>query len=94
LRSARIQDMRAEVLEESTMTDTRPTPQDRFTFGLWTVGNPAVIPSVPKLARPSTPLIRCTGWPNSAAYGVNFHDNDLVPFGRALCSETKSWRAS
>src|SRR5512132_3085950 len=56
-----------------------PRPADKFTFGLWTVGNrgrdpfgDAVRPSMspPDLVR----LLEEVG-----AYGVNFHDNDLVP---------------
>ncbi|MDI9884486.1 xylose isomerase [Streptomyces sp. HNM0645] len=58
-----------------------PTAQDRFTFGLWTVGwqgrdpfggatRPALDPveSVERLAA-------------LGAYGVTFHDDDLIPFG-------------
>src|SRR5213082_876355 len=56
-----------------------PRPEHKFTFGLWTVGNRGRDP-FGDAVRPTLP-------PNEAvrmlaevgAYGVNFHDNDLVP---------------
>ena len=58
-----------------------PTREDRFTFGLWTVGNPGRDP-FGEAVRPRmsathivAQLSRC------GAYGVNLHDDDLVPFG-------------
>jgi len=56
-----------------------PTPQDKFTFGLWTVGNPGRDPfgeSVRPRLDPITSVHRLAAL---GAYGVNFHDNDLVP---------------
>ena len=58
-----------------------PTPEDRFSFGLWTVGNPGRDPfgaEVRPVAKPThlvKKLAECGAW------GVNLHDNDLVPFG-------------
>jgi xylose isomerase len=56
-----------------------PKPEDRFTFGLWTVGNPGGdpfgLPVRPKL-RP-VELVHMLA--DVGAYGVNLHDNDLVP---------------
>lgn len=58
-----------------------PRPADRFTFGLWTVGNPGRDPFGepvrPKLA-PTTIVARLAA---CGAWGVNLHDNDLVPHG-------------
>lgn len=64
------------------MTDSYdPTPADRFTFGLWTVGNPGADPFGPRV-RPSIPPTEIVaGLAKAGAYGVNLHDNDLVPFG-------------
>lgn len=58
----------------------RPVPRDRFTFGLWTVGNtgrdPFGAPTRPALAPAQVvDLLGAVG----GVYGVNFHDNDLVP---------------
>lgn len=58
-----------------------PTRDDRFTFGLWTVGNPGADPfgaAVRPAANPVDLVHRLAAW---GAWGVNLHDNDLVPFG-------------
>ncbi len=56
-----------------------PKPEHKFTFGLWTVGNPGGDafgqPVRPKL-RP-VEIVRLLA--EVGAYGVNLHDNDLVP---------------
>ena len=57
-----------------------PKPEHKFSFGLWTVGNIGLDPfsSVPvreKLAPHE--LVYLLG--EVGAWGVNFHDNDLVP---------------
>jgi xylose isomerase len=60
-------------------TDFAPDPKLKFTFGLWTVGNPGRDPfGEPTRERISPPQIAdLLG--EVGAYGVNFHDNDLVP---------------
>lgn len=63
------------------MSTPQATPEDKFTFGLWTIGWTArdpfgdatrdavdVVESVHKLAE-------------MGAYGVTFHDDDVIPFG-------------
>lgn len=63
------------------MTKTeRPTRTDKFTFGLWTVGHtgrdPFGEPTRPRLSPAETvDLLGEVG----GVYGVNFHDNDLIP---------------
>lgn len=62
------------------MTDPyQPRPEHRFTFGLWTVGNPGRDPFGEAVRPLMTPveLVHLLG--EVGAYGVNFHDNDLVP---------------
>jgi len=62
------------------MTTTyEPKPKDKFTFGLWTVGNIGRDPFGGPVREPKTPaeLVRLLG--EVGAYGVNFHDNDLIP---------------
>ena len=63
------------------MTDRyAPKPEDRFTFGLWTVGNPGRDPFGPAVRPTQDPcdLVRKLG--EIGAWGVNLHDNDLIPF--------------
>ena len=66
------------------MTDSfTPSPAngDRFSFGLWTVGNPGGDPFGPAVRpRISAPDI-VANLSRIGAWGVNLHDNDLVPFG-------------
>jgi xylose isomerase len=58
----------------------RPTPEDHFTFGLWTVGNRGRDP-FGDFVRPALAAPRIVEkLAELGAWGVNFHDNDLVPF--------------
>ena len=64
------------------MADTyTPTPEDRFTFGLWTVGNRGRDPFGFETRPPLDPVDAVRALADLGAYGVNFHDDDLVPFG-------------
>jgi xylose isomerase len=67
--------------EELPMTDLRPTPEDRFSFGLWTVGWPARDPFGEPTRAPIDPLESVERLAELGAWGVSFHDDDLVPFG-------------
>ncbi|HSI31946.1 MAG TPA: xylose isomerase [Tepidisphaeraceae bacterium] len=62
------------------MADTyAPDPKLKFTFGLWTVGNPGRDPfGGPTREQLSVGQI-CDLLGDVGAYGVNFHDNDLIP---------------
>jgi xylose isomerase len=61
------------------MSDYSPKPENKFTFGLWTVGNPGGDPFGYAVRGHKTPaeLVYLLG--EVGAYGVNFHDNDLIP---------------
>jgi len=63
------------------MPDFVPTPADRFTFGLWTVGNRGRDPFGDFVRPPLDPCDAVRQLAKLGAYGVNFHDNDLVPAG-------------
>jgi xylose isomerase len=56
-----------------------PKSEHKFTFGLWTVGNRGADPFGSATREHKTPaeLVRLLG--EVGAYGVNFHDNDLIP---------------
>ena len=56
-----------------------PTPADKFTFGLWTVGNPGRDPFGLPTREIISPVQIADILGEVGAYGVNFHDNDLIP---------------
>ena len=58
-----------------------PTPDDRFSFGLWTVGNPGRDPFGLPVRAVQDPCRIAAKLGEIGAYGVNLHDEDLVPFG-------------
>ncbi len=58
-----------------------PTPGDHFTFGLWTVGNRGRDPFGHEVRPPLDPVDAVHRLAELGAYGVNFHDDDLVPPG-------------
>ncbi|WP_426404669.1 xylose isomerase [Streptomyces sp. R-07] len=63
------------------MTDFSPTPEDRFTFGLWTVGWQGRDP-FGEATRPALdPVESVERLAALGAYGITFHDDDLIPFG-------------
>ena len=59
--------------------DYQPRPEDRFTFGLWTVGNLGRDPFGEPVRQPMSAPDLVHLLADVGAYGVNFHDNDLVP---------------
>jgi xylose isomerase len=58
-----------------------PTKEDKFTFGLWTVGNTGRDAWGEPVRPPLDPVRSVHKLAELGAYGVNFHDDDLVPFG-------------
>ena len=58
-----------------------PTPQDKFTFGLWTVGWQARDPFGDATREALDPVRTVSELAQRGAYGVTFHDDDLIPFG-------------
>ena len=64
------------------MTDPfTPRPEHHFTFGLWTVGNPGRDPFGHEVRPPLDPVDSVHHLAELGAYGVSFHDDDLVPYG-------------
>ncbi len=61
------------------MADYTPKPEHKFTFGLWTVGNPGRDPFGLPVRDPKSPVELVYLLAEVGAYGVNFHDNDLIP---------------
>jgi xylose isomerase len=65
------------------MVDYIPRPEDKFTFGLWTVGNIGRDPFGSPVREPKSPVALVHLLAEVGAWGVNFHDNDLVPIDAA-----------
>ena len=63
------------------MTDYVPSRADRFSFGLWTVGWPARDMFGEASRAPLDPVDAVHQLAKLGAYGVSFHDDDLIPFG-------------
>src|SRR4030095_15692738 len=59
--------------------DYTPLPEHKFTFGLWTVGNRGRDPFGDATRPTLSPIKIVKELSKLVAYGVNLHDNDLVP---------------
>jgi xylose isomerase len=58
-----------------------PRPADKFTFGLWTVGWQGVDPFGVATRQPLDLADALNHLAELGAYGITFHDDDVVPFG-------------
>jgi xylose isomerase len=56
-----------------------PKPEHKFTFGLWTVGSTGRDPFGSPVRESKSPVELIHLLAEVGAWGVNFHDNDLVP---------------
>ncbi len=61
------------------MDQYQPKPSDKFSFGLWTVGNVGADPFGTAVRKALSPAELVHLLAEVGAWGVNFHDNDLVP---------------
>jgi xylose isomerase len=61
------------------MNNYTPKPENKFTFGLWTVGSTGSDPFGYSVRKKMSPVELVNLLSEVGAYGVNFHDNDLVP---------------
>jgi xylose isomerase len=66
-----------------------PDPKLKFTFGLWTVGNVGRDPFGEPTRERIDALAICRMLGEVGAYGVNFHDNDLVPIDATAAQRDK-----
>ena len=64
--------------QQHSMT-LQPTPADKFTFGLWTVGNRGRDPFGDFVRPALDPCESVRHLADLGAFGINLHDNDLVP---------------
>jgi xylose isomerase len=67
-----------------------PSPADKFTFGLWTIGWPARDQFGAATRAPLDAVEAVHKLAELGAYGMTLHDNDLFPFG---CSAAERSRA-
>jgi xylose isomerase len=58
-----------------------PTPADKFTFGLWTIGYNGTDPFGGPTRAPLDVVHAVERLSQLGAYGLTFHDDDLFPFG-------------
>ncbi|MFI0443837.1 xylose isomerase [Actinomadura sp. 6N118] len=62
------------------MNDYTPRPEDKFSFGIWTVGWQGVDVFGPGTRAPMPAERAVRKLAELGAYGVNFHDNDVFAF--------------
>jgi xylose isomerase len=70
------------------MTDSA-SPSNRFSFGLWTVGWRAQDPFGDPTRPPLDPVESVHKLAELGAWGVSFHDDDLIPFGTGAAERDK-----
>ncbi len=67
----------------------QPKPEHKFTFGLWTVGNLGRDPFGDAVRESMPPTERVDLLGEVGAWGVNLHDNDLVPIDATAAERDK-----
>ncbi len=63
--------------------------EHRFTFGLWTVGNPGRDPFGGPTREPVDPVDSVRELAKRGAWGVSLHDDDLVPWGSSAAERDR-----
>ncbi len=66
-----------------------PTPEDRFSFGLWTVSWQGRDPFGDATRPALDPIEAIEKLAEAGAWGVTFHDDDLIPFGSDAATRDK-----
>src|SRR3954466_8245452 len=72
-----------------TSATLAPTREDRFSFGLWTIGWQARDQFGDASRAPLDPIEAVHRLAELGAYGITFHDDDLVPFGASTAERDK-----
>src|SRR5918912_1804278 len=67
-----------------------PRPEHRFSFGLWTVGNPGRDPFGGPTREPLDPVESVGRLAEIGAWGVSLHDEDLVPYGSPAAARDRT----
>src|SRR5580704_1353231 len=85
-RSRKLRDATGDNPVSASNGNFQPKPEHKFSFGLWTVGNRGRDP-FGDFVRPEIPPVDIVAMLGEVgAWGVNLHDNDLVPID-ATCAE-------
>ncbi|MGP4021436.1 xylose isomerase [Saccharopolyspora sp. 5N708] len=71
------------------MNDYSPTRADKFSFGLWTIGYRGRDPFGEATRAELDPVEAVHKLAELGAWGITFHDDDLVPFGSADAERTR-----
>jgi xylose isomerase len=71
------------------MSSYKPKKSDRFTFGLWTIGNRGGDPFGEATRPRLDPIANIKELGRRNVYGFNYHDDDLIPFGSTLQARNK-----
>jgi xylose isomerase len=66
-----------------------PRPEHRFTFGLWTVGNPGADPFGVASREPVDPVDSVRRLAELGAWGISLHDEDLIPYGSSAAERDR-----
>ena len=67
----------------------KPEKRDRFSFGLWTVGNVGRDPFGDPVRKPIPPTRIVKNLSRLGAWGINLHDNDLIPIDASAPQRNK-----
>ncbi|MFL5661231.1 MAG: TIM barrel protein, partial [Ktedonobacteraceae bacterium] len=73
-----------QLARESSSDLYAPKKEDKFSFGLWTVGNRGRDPFGDFVRPTLDPVNSVKKLSELGAWGINLHDNDLVPFDATL----------
>ncbi len=68
-----------QLTRESTSDQYAPKKEDKFSFGLWTIGNRGRDPFGDFVRPALDPVYSVRRLSQLGAWGINLHDNDLVP---------------
>lgn len=71
------------------MIDYLPKPEHKFSFGLWTVGNTGRDPFGDVVREKKSPVELVHLLAEVGAWGVNLHDNDLIPIDASAAQRDK-----
>ncbi len=74
-------------MDESAL---KPSREDHFSFGLWTVGWQGVDVFGTAVRAPLDPPVAVAKLAELGAYGVSFHDNDVFPFDASAAGKSKA----